>query len=58
MKLIVYLHGIDGFVNINADKIEKDDSFVYAYRGDQLVGMFDIGTVMTCYLSEKKESGR
>lgn len=24
MKLIVYLHGMDGFVNIPADRIEKD----------------------------------
>ena len=54
MKLIVYLHGIDSFVNINADRLEKDESFVYAYRGDQLVGMFDVGTVMTLYLSEKR----
>lgn len=58
MKLIVYIHGLDSFVNISADRIEKDDSFVYAYRGDLLVGMFDIGTVMTLYLSEKKENGR
>ena len=58
MKLIVYLHGMDGFVNISANRIEKDDSFVYAYRDDQLVGIFDIGTVMTLYLSEKKDGGR
>lgn len=54
MKLIVYLHGIDGFVNINADRITKDETFVYAFKDDQLVGIFDIGTIMTCYLSEKK----
>lgn len=58
MKLIVYLHGMDGFVNISANRIEKDDSFVYAFKEDQLVGIFDIGTIMTCYLSEKKENGR
>lgn len=58
MKLIVYLHGMDGFVNISANRIEKDDSFVYAYRDDQLVGIFDIGTIMTLYLSEKKDGGR
>lgn len=58
MKLIVYIHGIDGFVNIPADRITKDDTFVYAFKDDQLVGMFDIGTVMTMYLSEKKENVR
>lgn len=53
MRLIVYLHGIDGFVNIAADRVEKDDVFVTAYKGEQIVGMFDIGSVMTLYLSEK-----
>lgn len=54
MKLIVYVHGIDSFVNIFADRIEKDDVFLYAYSGDKLVGLFDVGTIMTAYLSEKK----
>lgn len=54
MKLIVYLHGMDGFINIPADRITKDETFVYAFKDDQLVGIFDIGTIMTCYLSEKK----
>lgn len=58
MKLIVYIHGLDSFVNISADRIEKDESFVYAFKDDQLVGIFDIGTIMTCYLSEKKDGGR
>lgn len=53
-KLIVNIHGVDGFVNINADRIERDDVFLYAYNGEKLVGLFDIGTVMTAYLSEKK----
>lgn len=54
MKLIVYVHGIDSFVNICADRIEKDDVFLYAYSGDKLIGLFDVGTIMTAYLSEKK----
>lgn len=53
VRLIVFLHGADGFVNICADRIEKDDVFVYAYSEDCLVGMFDSGTVMAAYLSEK-----
>lgn len=54
MKLIVYVHGIDSFVNICADRVEKDDVFLYAYNGDKLVGMFDVGSIMVAYLSEKK----
>lgn len=54
MRLLVYVHGVDGFVNISADRIEKDDNFLIAYNGERLVGVFDLGTVMTAYLSEKR----
>lgn len=54
MRLIVYVHGMDNcFVNIEADRVERDDVFVTAYRNNQVVGMFDIGSVMMLYLSEK-----
>lgn len=53
-KLIVYLVGTDGFINIDADRLQKEDVFLCAYNGDKLVGMFDSGTVMAAYLSEKK----
>lgn len=58
MRLIVYLNGIDSFVNIAADRVQKDESFVYAYRGEDLVGMFDVGAIMTLYLSEKCPTGK
>lgn len=54
-KLIVYIHGMDGFVNIPSDRIEKDDVFLYAYLEGNLVGLFDVGSIMSAYLSEKKE---
>ena len=53
MRLIVYIHGMDGFVNIPVDRIEPHDPFVCAYRDGQLVAMFDVGSIMTLYLSEK-----
>lgn len=53
MRLIVYLNGVDGFINIAADRVERDDTFVIAYKGEQVVGMFDLGAVMALYLSEK-----
>lgn len=54
MRLIVYVHGLDAFVNIACDRIEKDDVFLYAYVENKLVGLFDVGTIMTAYLSEKR----
>lgn len=55
-KLIVYLNGSDGFVNIAADRIEVDSPFLFAYKCDALVGIFDLGTITMAYLSEKKEA--
>lgn len=52
-KLIVYINNTDGFVNINADQIEVEDPFLKAFSGGNLVGLFDLSTVMTAYLSEK-----
>lgn len=53
MKLIVYFNNMDQFVNISADRINREDEFVYAYNGGSLVGMFDVGVVAAIYLSEK-----
>lgn len=53
MRLIVYLNGVDSFVNIAADSVQKDESHVYAYKGKELVGIFDLGMVSVLYLSEK-----
>lgn len=51
-RLIVYFTGIDRFANIVVDRVTKDDSFVYAYNDNELVGMFDIGAIMVLYVSE------
>lgn len=52
MKLIVYFNNSDAFVNIPADRIERNEEWVCAYRGQALVGMFDVGVVSAIYLSE------
>ena len=57
MRLLVYVHGVDGYVNICADRIEKDENFLFAYCENNLVGMFDLGTIMVAYLSEKRSDG-
>lgn len=54
MKLIVYFNNhSDQYVNINADKLTKNDEFICAYNGNNLVGMFDVGVIMAIYLSDK-----
>lgn len=53
MRLIVYLNGVEGFINIAADRVEREIDFIIAYRAENIVGMFDIGAVMAMYLSEK-----
>lgn len=55
-KLIVYINNTEGFVNIVADRIAVESPFLYAFNGDALVGIFDIGTITMAYLSEKKEA--
>ena len=52
LKLIVYFNNSDAFVNIPADRIERNEEFVCAYKGQSLVGMFDIGVISAIYLSE------
>ena len=31
----------------------RDDSFIYAYNGEDLVGAFDLGIINFIYLTEK-----
>ena len=54
MKLIVYFCGnYDFYVNIPADRIVREEEFVLAYNGDNLVGIFEIGVIAAIYLSER-----
>lgn len=53
MRLIVQLNGQDGFINIPVDEIESKDPFIYAYKAKKLVGLFDVGSILCLYLSEK-----
>ena len=45
----------DGYVNIAADRIDKDECMVYAYYRNTLVGAFDISAVLAVYISGSKE---
>lgn len=47
----------DRGVLLDADHIVKDESFLYAYNGDVLMGVFDLGTVVCAYCSEQSKGG-
>ena len=69
MRLVVKFR--DGYTNIVADRLEREDDVVYAYRmvdvpvsdsgncfliqDKVLAGVFDLGSIEYMYLSEKKE---
>ncbi len=42
-----------GYVNIPADRLEREDDVVFVYDGDKLTGMFSLGSITCIYLSEK-----
>lgn len=53
MKLIVQFSN-GNHLNISVDRIEREDSFVVAYRGDALMGVIDLASIDYLYLSEVK----
>ena len=53
MKKLVVAMGSD-YVNMPADRIFPDEHFLYCYRGEDLVGMFMIGTFDRAYINEVK----
>ena len=38
-----------------ATRLVREDSVIFAYNGDALVGMFDLGSVDQIYVSEAKD---
>ena len=54
MKLIV--KGEEkNIANIESTKILQDQHFLYAFKGDELVGMFTIGCFDAAFLYEQEE---
>lgn len=41
----------DNFVNIPADRLTEAEGMVYVYRGNELVGVFDLGFIDSIYIS-------
>ena len=52
-KLFAFL--TDGrTVTITADRMGQNECYIVVYRGDRMVGVFDLGSIVTVYLSEMK----
>ena len=47
-----------GFVNIQADRLEREQDVVFVFNGDELMGMFSLGSLDHIYLSETKDERR
>lgn len=56
-KFYAELVGKDRGVLLDADHIAKDESFLYVYNSDVLMGMFDLGTIVCAYCSEQGKGG-
>ena len=54
-RCVVYLNGRDGFINLEADRIDEADPFFVVFRGSSVVGVFDKGAVIAMYLTGRKE---
>ena len=53
MKRITILLNGGEHINIPADRIERSDTVILAWRGEDLVVYADTGAVICAYLSEK-----
>lgn len=52
-KFVVQLN--DGnFINICADKMDFDGTYITAHRGEALVAVLDISAVLRAHMSEKE----
>lgn len=60
MRLVAkYIEGDEiRFVNILAESIIEKDGYLFAYCGEKLVGVFDIGLVVAAYLSGEVKNER
>lgn len=57
MKMIVKT-GEKNIANIEATEMLRDQHFIYAFKGDDLVGIFKIGCFDAAFLYETEKSDR
>lgn len=44
----------NGFLNVPADRLEREDAIIFVYNGEKLVAMFDIGMLDSIWITEVK----
>ncbi len=57
MRMIVKI-GEKNIANIKTTKMLQDQHFLYAFKGEDLVGMFTIGCFDAAFLYETEKSDR
>lgn len=51
-RFVAQLNGGD-YINIPADRMEINDSFILAYQGNSLVAVLDVSVVLSAHIGEK-----
>ena len=45
-----------GYINLPANRLEREESLIFVYNGTELVAMLDIGILDSIWISEVKDS--
>lgn len=51
-RFVAILNGGES-INIPAERMVKEDNYLYVWRGDKMVAIVDISAVVCAYISEK-----
>ena len=55
MKRVVVNFADHSFINVPADRMEKEDQMFFVYNGKQLVCAVDISCVLSIHIGEKRD---
>lgn len=44
-----------GYINLPADRMEREESLIFVYNGTELVAMLDIGILDSIWISEVRD---
>lgn len=56
-RFVATLNGA-GSINIPAERMAKNDNFLYVWRGNDLVAMIDVSVVISAHISEGRNENR
>ena len=55
MKRCTVILSGGSYINVTADRMEKEDDMLYVYDGNSLVAVVEITAVISAHISEKGE---